>query len=51
MKKNLSNRRDFLKNTAAASGITLLSGISTQSKGMQIIDLAPPRIRFAVINI
>jgi predicted dehydrogenase len=51
MKKNLSNRRDFLKTTAAASGISLFSGINTRANAIPLIGHAPTRIRFAVINI
>ncbi len=56
MKERQSNRRNFIKLTAAASGITLLSGLSTKATAgvlAKTIDEkpVPVRIRFAVINI
>ncbi len=49
MKQGVSNRRDFLKTSAAASGIALLTGI--QAKANSSTLKAATRIRFGVINI
>ncbi len=56
MRKNASDRRDFLKKTAAASGIALLSGITKNAQAATARfpgwdDPVPVRIRFSVINI
>lgn len=53
MKELQSNRRHFLKQTAAASGITLLSGLTNKVHAGVSLDggTAPVRIRFSVINI
>ncbi len=56
MKERQSNRRNFIKLTAAATGVTLLSGFSNKAiAGLPEKSLdekpAPIRIRFAVINI
>ena len=53
MKERQSNRRSFIKQTAAATGITILSGLSNKAiAGLpgESMDL-PVRIRFSVINI
>ncbi len=56
MKERQSNRRNFIKHTAAASGMALFAGIANkviaQATG-EIINPAPApiRIRFSVINI
>ncbi len=56
MKESQSNRRNFIKLTAVATGITLLSGLSNKATaGLSKKSLdekpVPTRIRFSVINI
>ena len=51
MKQGFSNRRDFLKTSAAASGMALLTGIQAKANSNNPSLKAATRIRFAVINI
>ena len=55
MKEQKPNRRNFIKLTAAASGITIFSGLTNKAiAGLPVKkneNTAPTRIRFSVINI
>jgi predicted dehydrogenase len=51
MKQGFSNRRDFLKSSAAASGMALLTGIQAKANSNNPSLKAATRIRFGVINI
>ncbi|MEY2902794.1 MAG: hypothetical protein RLY89_1900 [Bacteroidota bacterium] len=51
MKQGLSNRRDFLKNSAVASGMALLTGIQAKANANGASLKVATRIRFGVINI
>jgi len=48
-----SNRRNFIKNTAAASGVAILSGFTNKNRPQPLDEKKPvaTRIRFSVINI
>ena len=53
MENKQSNRRSFIKNTAAASGVAILSGFTNKNRPEPIGENKPvaTRIRFSVINI
>jgi len=51
MKQQFSNRREFLKASAAASGMALLTGVKASANPISPSLKAATRIRFGVINI